>query len=165
MIKSLTTNYTKYLKAPLDIKGFSNIVNYFLYHSPNLKCIHSKLQLTDKEQEEYLEKILKIARIENGKYRFMIKPQTKSFQKLELYGENINVKNTRFLCKKIKGESEFEALIRHLRNMFAHGNMAIINNKNIIMYDVSEDGKITAKFVLTKKILEDWKACLENIIV
>ena len=49
--------------------------------------------------------------------------------------------------------------------MFAHGNMAIINNKNIIMYDVSEDGKITAKFVLTKKILEDWKACLENIIV
>ena len=65
----------------------------------------------------------------------------------------------------MKGESEFESLIRHLRNMFAHGNMAIIDNKNIIMYDVSEDGKITAKFVLTKTILEDWKACLENIIV
>lgn len=158
-------NYNKYLVAPLDVKvkNFQSIVKYFLYYTPNLKCIHSKIQLNEKQQEKCLNEMLNIAQIK--KYRFMSKAQKKSYENLDLYGEQIPIDDIRFLCTKKNKETEFEALIRHLRNCFAHGNMAYIKNKSIfILYD-KDDKNITAKFVLTKKILEDWKACLENIIV
>ena len=164
-------NYSQYLVSPLDtrIKNFTRIVNYFEYQAPEIDCVHSAGKIVDIEQQERIfTEMMKIAKMQNHN-SFIQRIQPNSFELLKLDGESICIKCPRTLCKISKNETKLGALLRHLRNIFAHGRTYIKTTKNqtyIVLedYDKGKNPKMTAKIVCTKAILDKWKAILENQI-
>ena len=69
---------------------------------------------------------------------------------------------------KYGAETEFQALIRHLRNALAHGYVYVWKKRNgnfIFFKDFdTKKNKITAKILVSMTILECWKALIENEI-
>lgn len=63
------------------------------------------------------------------------------------------------MSSKIK-ETEFEAMIRHLRNCFAHGTLFKCGKK-LILID-SKNNVVSAVFILENETLNNWKIYLEN---
>ena len=64
-------------------------------------------------------------------------------------------------------ETELASLLRHIRNAFAHGYLYVWRKRKgtyIVLVDFDSSMKNTAMIIVTDKILEDWKAILENEI-
>lgn len=168
--KEIRKNYNEGLISPDNIKGFQGVVNYFLYHSPNLDCIHCKKRLYIDQQEEILKEMIEKAGINKKEYRFIKRKSKIAFEKLDLQKDTIEINSNRFICIKYydkntkEYETDFESLMRHLRNCFAHGNIASFKQDRIILKDCY-NGDNNAVLVLSKNILRDWKAILENIII
>lgn len=164
-------DYTVYLVPPIDtgVRNFNGIVKYYQYHAPQIDCVHSIHRITDlSTQEAVFKELMKIANMQN-RHSFVQRFQPNSLALFQLEGNVICLKCPRMVCKKGKEETELSALLRHLRNVFAHGRTYIKKTKNqtyVILEDYdtsnSKKPKLSAKIVITKAILEKWKAFLEN---
>ena len=115
-------------------------------------------------------------------------PHTFEKRNRQLKGDSICMVCSRMLCgkrevkrnndkyveggtepKKLKlEESAYQSLIRHIRNSIAHGLVyaTILESEYYLLFiDKEKTGKKdTARIVISKKQLEDWKAILEGII-
>jgi len=154
------------LVSPLasGIKDFTKLVDYFEYSAPGIDSIHAK-QISDLNHETVIKKMLRIAGMK--RYKFLQKPQQKTFANYDLYGENLCIKCQRMVCQKFSNETDYQALIRHIRNGLAHGRIYVKKTKNQIYLFIEDfDSKrknITARIIITRRTLEKWKEHLEEL--
>ncbi|MCM1508970.1 MAG: hypothetical protein NC177_17820 [Ruminococcus flavefaciens] len=172
--KIITKNITRCLKNPLKsgVSGFSNIVKYFLYLSPNIDCVHSCGRIEGKRAAEVFSQMIDKT---NMKKKILTRIRASSFNKFNLQGDNINFKSNCMTLKRYGSEDDLTALVRHLRNSFAHGLVYIWkdscdNNRPYVMLDDFEKNRDTKTLIHTARIviafedLEKWKAILEGEI-
>lgn len=159
----------RYFVSPLrtSIRNFNSILDYYMYYAPNIESKHSSGRIEDNRAQVILEKIIESADLKN-RYTFYVRESSKPFEQLELDQNDTCLKCCRFVCKRGQKEGELTALLRHIRNSFAHGLVYVKperQTKCILLEDYDKrTKKISARLVLTAKILEDWKAILENEI-
>lgn len=162
----------QYKTTPLEtgIRNFNSIVKYFLYYAPGLDCIHAAPKIEDLQATEIFHRMIRRAGMEK-RYYFYERMRKDHFLQFDLSGENLCFLCSRMVCQKMGKETELAALLRHIRNSFAHGLVYIWRDKRakkdyILLEDI--DGKTkrkTARIMVTSKILDDWKAILEGEIV
>ncbi len=171
--KHQAENYHPYLVVPLNakVKNFNRIVRYFQYEAPEIDCVHSSGPLLDEQTvNDIFSEMMQRAKMQN-QFIFIQKLQPNSLNRFHLEGNNICLKCPRMVCKIRKDETELSALLRHIRNTFAHGRTYVKGTKSntyIVLEDLERikgKEKITAKIVVTKSILEKWKAILENLVL
>lgn len=64
-----------------------------------------------------------------------------------------------------KDETNLHAWLRHIRNSLAHGHLYIYKKEEKVCFLVDYNShNASAKIMVTSKILEGWKAILENQI-
>lgn len=159
----------KYFVSPLEtgIRNFNSIVNYYMYYAPNIDSKHSSGKIEGDRAKETLDRMIDIAGMKN-RYVFYVKKSVKPWEEFKLNQNDICIDCCRFICKKRTKQEELTALLGHIRNSFAHGLIYVKNEKQtkrILLEDYDSRNKETsARIVLTAKILEDWKAILENVI-
>lgn len=137
-------------------------MDFYLYSSPNLNCIHSKDNLEIEQQKYIIKELLKIANINSNNYIVAKKNSKKTKEGYSINNNRINIDNFKIvftMSSKIK-ETEFEAMIRHLRNCFAHGTLFKCGKK-LILID-SKNNVVSAVFILENETLNNWKIYLEN---
>lgn len=154
-------NMSQYIVSPLEtgIPDFNKLVNYFEYKAPMIDSVHSvgKNVSIDK-QNKILKSMLSEADMVSSS-KFIERIQKNSLELMGLEGVEICMKCSRMLCKKGKNETEFGALLRHLRNGFAHGRTYVKRMRNqtyIVIEDLDSNKKCSAKIVITKAILSRW---------
>ena len=89
--------------------------------------------------------------------RFLKRLQEPSWKKDDLDGTELDFDNQRMLCDTYCTENELHALLRHIRNSFAHGYVYVWKKKScnkvfLIDYD-SGRHKPTAKIMVSMPIL------------
>ena len=163
--------YIIYRKTPLNtkVRGFVSIAKYYMYYAPNIDCKHSVGRLEGESGEIALTEMLNGARMRK-QYKFFQRLRTNWWDEYCLEGESFCVRCPRLVCKQNAHESELTSLLRHIRNSFAHGLIYVWreNGKGtafIVLEDYEKNGKtLSARMVLTDKILNDWKAILDSHI-
>ncbi len=92
---------------------------------------------------------------------------TVSGKGMEKKNQAIDIDTTRIVCLtpfSISDEEppsphigDAESILAHIRNALAHGNTYLFANGNMMLEDISVDGKtITARMILHQKTLIDW---------
>lgn len=163
-------NCNEILTTPFEtgIKNFTSVANYFLYYAPCIDSAQTQGELEEKESARVLDAMLESAQIKS-RTRILQRIQRTSWDKLALNGDYLDFEKSRMLLDRYGKETELHALLRHMRNALAHGYLYIWRKRGkedyvlFVDYD-SGKKKETAKIVITVKILERWKAILENAI-
>lgn len=163
-------DYQELLKTPFDtgIRNFSSVAKYFLYYAPSIDSAQSSGVISDEASVAVIGEMLKKTGMDKSS-RFLKRIQVPSWKKDDLEGTELDFDTPRMLCDKYSSENELHALLRHIRNSFAHGYVYVWKKKSgnkvfLVDYD-SGKHKPTAKIMVSMPILEQWKAILENIIV
>lgn len=164
--------FEKYIKVPLEagVRNFVEVAKYFMYCAPNIDCVHSCGKIVGKNAEIVFEKMISSANMID---RFKIVKNIKeaSWNEYKLASDKICMQCNRMTFEKFKSEDDLTALLRHIRNSFAHGLIYVKKcGKNQVAHLMLEDfgskknekKKCTARIVITFKQLEEWKAILEN---
>lgn len=163
-----TTRISDFFKKPTEtnVRNFSSIAAYFMYEAPNIDCAHSVGRITDETAKKVFREMLSSADM-NGKYKVLEKIRDESWNEYNLVGDKICMQCSRMTYSRLKKEDELTALLRHVRNAFAHGLIYVKKfGKEKYAYLMLEDmdvkKKKTARIVLSFEQLERWKAILEN---
>lgn len=160
-------NYKECLVSPLKstIRNFNSIVNFYMYYAPNINSAQSRGRIENQEASRVLKKMLSKTNMDKTT-RFLKIIQPQSWVKANLESDVIDFESLRILCNKMKNETELTALLRHIRNAFAHGYIYVWKKKRgtyVILVDFDrQKNKRTAMILVTYNILEQWKAILEN---
>lgn len=163
-------NCKEILTTPFEtgIKNFTSVAKYFLYYAPCIDSAQTQGELEEKESARVLDAMLESAQIKS-RTKILQRIQRTSWDKLALNGDYLDFENSRMLFDRYSKETELHALLRHVRNALAHGYLYIWRKRGkedyilFVDYD-SGKKKETAKILITMKILERWKAILENAI-
>lgn len=151
------------------IRNFTNVFKYFLYYAPNIDSCQSIGRITGETADNVLTDMLNRTNMNNNKKtRFLKSIRKQSWGKSDFDTDIIDFESPRLLCQRYNSENELTALLRHIRNAFAHGYIYVVNNKRghyimLVDYD-SKKTQNTAKIIVSMTILETWKAILENHI-
>ena len=163
-------DYRELLKTPFDtgIRNFTSTAKYFLYYAPSIDSAHSPGDISDERSEVVFTEMMNLTG-RKSKFRVLQKIQKSSWEKSGLDGYLLNFEEIGMLCDRFRQESEVHALLRHIRNALAHGYVYVRKIKAgnyvfLIDYDAGKN-RMTAKILITDKILSQWKALLENEIV
>ena len=154
-------NISQFVVSPLEtgIPNFTKLVNYFEYKAPMIDCVHSAGRgASSEKQSDMLRRMLSESDMVSCS-KFLERIQKNSLELMGLDGTYICLKCPRMLCRLKEDETEFAALLRHLRNGFAHGRTYIKRMKNqtyIVIEDLDAKKKCSAKIVVTKAILNRW---------
>lgn len=161
-------DYTTMATTPFEtgIKNFTSVAKFYMYYAPNLGTPQSRGRIEGAEADAVLKQMLKDANMEK-KSRFLMSIRKESWKKVDLEENEIDFEIPRMLCKRNKNESELQALLRHIRNAFAHGNVFIWRKRKgnfvfLVDYDDDKKKKMSAKILVSQMILERWKAILED---
>ena len=162
-------NYKEVLTTPFEtkIKNFSHVAKYFLYYAPNIDTAHSVGKIEGKQAIEVYNQMILYANMKKHS-KVMQKIQLNSWKSQDLSEEILDFEKPRMIINRYSNESELSALLRHIRNALAHGNLYIWRKNTgdcifMIDYDCKKM-RTTAKIMISFKILEQWKTILENEI-
>lgn len=165
---------TKYSLKPLlaipiksGIRELNNLVEFYLYRAPQIDSAHSCGRLKESLHDEIFKKLIRSASLKPEKTVKMLKSiKSTSFSIMDLDGPELTFGPPRMLCGMMKVETELSALLRHIRNSFAHGWIYVRKTKkgNHICLEDGEPkkNKLTARIVVTDKILKSWKIIIEG---
>lgn len=169
-------DYRFYLTTPYEtgIRNFSSVAKYYLYYAPEIDSAQSLGKFNEQQADQALNNMLDASGL-SKKAHFLKRIQSKSWNKYGLDSNVIDFECSRLLCNKFNNETNLHALLRHIRNALAHGYLYVYRKKGtsdfILLIDFDSKKKtsngekiITAKILVSMKILEDWKAKLENQI-
>lgn len=162
-------NYKTVLVSPFKtgIVRFNDILEFYMYKSPCIDSAQSMGTFLDDDAKATYKEMLRVTGLES-KFKWQKQPRKGSWKKVDLEDDCIDFEQSRALFEKFNNESELQALLRHVRNSFAHGLVYVWKKKtgNFIMlvdYD-SKKHKITAKILISDKILNSWKRVIEKNI-
>ena len=147
------------------INDLNKMVEFFLYRAPQISSCHSCGKLKESLHAEIYSRLLKDAGLKPGKTAKMIeKIQPTSFSIMDLDGPELDLFKPRLLCKRLRQETEFTALLRHIRNSLAHGRLYVKKTKHgkyLCLEDIDQENKLTARIVITDTILKSWKSIID----
>lgn len=160
-------NYHECFTTPFKtgISNFNSVADFFLYYAPNIDSPHSSGVIEGAQADSLYKCMLKETDM-RSKSSCIQRIQPNSWKKLELDEDVLDFETPRMVFHRFRDESELRALSRHLRNALAHGFIYVWKKKsgNYIFF-VDKDSKkekITAKIMVSMKILETWKALIEG---
>lgn len=162
-------NYKECITTPFEtgIRNFSAVAKYFLYYAPDIDSAQSVGIIENERAERLMQLLLE----QNGltrKNKILKKIQPSSWKAFGFDQDNIDFEQSAMIFDKYSTETDFHALLRHLRNALAHGHIYVWKKKKgnfIFLVDLdSEKKKVTAKILVSMPILESWKALIENEI-
>ena len=160
-------NYHELLKTPFDtgIGHFTDIAKYYLYYAPSIDSAQTVGQLNDLEADSILQTMIAQSYIDKKKARFLKKVQPTSWVTIDLSEDELDFEIPRFICDKYSNENDLHALLRHIRNAFAHGYLYVWKKQSgnyifLIDFDPGKK-KPTAKIMISFSILQQWKNILE----
>lgn len=161
--------FKKYIKVPLEagVRNFVEVTKYFMYFAPNIDCVHSCGRIVGVDAEKAFQKMISSSDM-TDRYKIVKNIKEASWNEYKLVGNKICMQCNRMTFERFKNEDDLTALLRHIRNSFAHGLIYIKKSgKNGAAHLMLEDfdskkKKCTARIVITFKQLEEWKAILEN---
>mgnify|MGYP004540072343 CR=1 FL=1 len=162
-------NYHECLTTPFKtgIRNFTSIANYFLYYAPNIDSAQSSGKVSEKRADVLIQSMIDQAGLKN-RTKILKKIQPHSWNFCGLDKDILDFENSCFVIDKYGSESNFQALIRHLRNALAHGYIYVWKKEKgnyIFFADFDQKKKkFTAKILVSMKIMECWKALIENEI-
>ena len=166
---SIKKDYKIFLTTPFEtgIRNFSTVAKYFLYYAPNISSAQSIGKVEEEKAESLFRSLLNETELKN-KCKVLKKIQPSSWHSFEFDVDELDFENSRMIFDKYSTETDFQALLRHLRNSIAHGYLYVWKKKTgnfvfFIDFD-SNKKKITAKIMVSMSILEKWKALIENQI-
>lgn len=151
-----------------EISALRKLAGFFQYEAPNTSSYICS-QLPQNQHNELLKEMLDSWKEEN--YFFVSHNVTinKFLLQRALLGDNLCSYCKRFVCRRKKKdnngykETDFECLLRHLRNALAHGRFFVIhrgNNISLLFEDYYKDS-ITARIICNQADLKKWKKLIE----
>lgn len=157
-------DYKQCLRTPYKtgIGNFAAIAEYFQYKVPGIDSAQSSGSIDD--EAAAFEEMLKSTSLSN-KGRILGRIQDLSWKKDGLDANELDFEDSRFLCNRKSKETELHALLRHIRNSLAHGHLYIWKKKKgdfIFLIDFNTKRNPTAKIMVSKLILDQWKKILER---
>lgn len=162
-------DYHEHLATPFEtgIKNFPLVAKYFMYYAPNIDSAQSNGKILGERANLLMAAMLKQTEM-TKKVKILKKIQPKSWNFCGLDDNSLDFENACMVMDKFSTETDFQALMRHLRNALAHGYIYTWKKKQeayifLIDFD-SKKNKPTAKIMISMKILEDWKALIESEI-
>ena len=160
-------NYKEVLTTPFEtkIKDFSNIAKYFLYYAPDIDTPQSIGKIGEIHAAKVFQQMLSCAKMEKY-YKVIKNVRINTWKSLDLSDEQLDFERPRMIFDQYKKETILNALLRHIRNALAHGNLYVWRkNKGDFIFMIDyESGKkkVTAKIMISAPILEQWKSILEK---
>ena len=163
-------DYHECLSTPFEtgIRNFTSVAKYFLYYAPNIDSAQSTGKISE-DRAEFLIKAMLDCNGLSKRAKILKKIQPRSWKCYGLDNDCIDFEKPCMVIDKYGLETDFQAVIRHLRNALAHGYIYVWKKKKkgnyvfFVDFDPKKN-KITAKILISMKILEDWKALIENEI-
>lgn len=162
-------NYTECLTTPFEtgIRNFTSVAKYFLYYAPDIDSAQSTGRIEGALAEQLVQAMLDQTGL-TDRSKFLKKIQPKSWVAFGLEQDTIDFEKSCMVLDKYGSETDFHALLRHIRNAFAHGYVYVWKKKKgsfvfLVDYDPKKN-KATAKMMVSMAILEIWKALIENQI-
>ena len=104
------------------------------------------------------------AGLEN-KTTFLKRNLQSSWKKHGLDGFEVDFEDPFIFCVNYSKETQLHGLLRHMRNSLAHGYLYVwkkATGNYVFFVDKGENNRITAKIMVSMKILEKWKSILEE---
>lgn len=99
-------------------------------------------------------------------YKIIQKIKVNHWKEMELGESKLDFEKPRFVCDYYPKEAKLNALLRHIRNSFAHGSLYVWKKGKgnfILLIDYDKKGKKpTAKIIVSDKILEKWMNVLQS---
>lgn len=150
------------LPFEIDNENIKKLFSFFLHSAPTIDCTSSanisEVRLLN-NWNEYC------SYFKNGSYSIKsdgYKIDEKSLVKYNLCDTSIVNKNkTGFICKrKDKNETDYQSVLRHLRNSIAHNNVFLLdagNRKFIVFDDYNKNKKLSARLLLSQTDLQRLK--------
>ena len=166
--KHKKVKYEQYRISPLDIKlkKYLKIFEYFLYYAPNVAF--KKVKINEAKWENTYDEF--INKDESMTQYSVIYAKDKKnvdyYSNLGLDGKNICFECNRMVLKKGKGENKLTTLLRHIRNVIAHGNLYYNKKGKVDIFFLEDlyEGTITARMVITGDHLVSLKKIIEKNI-
>lgn len=164
------TTISQFLKKPsaTGVRNFATVASYFMYDAPNIDCAHSVGKITGELAESVFSRMISEANM-SKQYKVLEKIRDSTWNEYNLAGDTICMQCSRMTYSRSEREDNLTALLRHIRNAFAHGLIYVKKfGKEKCAYlmledrDVKNKKKKTARIVLSFEQLESWKAILEN---
>ena len=162
-------DYRECLSTPFEtgIRNFTSVANYFLYYAPNVDSAQSTGRIVAERSDLLMATMLNQVGL-TKKTKILKKIQPNSWKFCGLNEDALDFENSCMVIDKYGTETDLQALIRHLRNALAHGYTYIWKKKNgnyVFFMDFDpKKNRITAKILVSMKILECWKAMIESEI-
>lgn len=110
------------------IRNFTAVANFFMYYAPNIDSVQSCGKIEGKYADSLLDSMLEQTGMTN-KAKILKKIQPKSWEFCGLDSGVLDFENACMVMDKFSAETNFQALMRHLRNAFAHGNIYVWKKK------------------------------------
>lgn len=160
-------DYHECLTTPFEtgIQNFPSVAKYFMYYAPNIDSAQSNGKILGERADSLMDAMLKQADM-TSRTKILKKLQPKSWKLCGLDDDALDFENACMVMDRFGTETDFQALIRHLRNALAHGYIYAWKKKKgayifLIDFDPKKN-KVTAKILVSMKILECWKALIES---
>ncbi len=163
---SQDSNYTSVFTSQIDKDILSCLCDFYQYKAANASdsplSIKTDVKLSIDEKDELYGKFLDVAGIKDDAFLFnsLLRNKIKDIRAM------CSSDNT-LMCDQIKGffhqsaptksgktQHKIDSLLKHIRDSFAHGRIAFINE-----YLILEDKKneLTACLIITLDVLMKWK--------
>ena len=144
-------------------------LRYFLHRAPNISSAHASKVSFDL-QNELFEKMFEGRNFVTKDFCSFNCKIEKKLSNAGMNSNNICLNCSRLVCKKKKPEkgnteSEFNCLLRHLRNSIAHGHFYYLHagNRIFLVFDDFVNAKQTARIVCLRADLEHWYRILTSL--
>lgn len=153
----------KHQIAPFECKDekMISLFSFFLHSAPTIDSA-TAMNIESKRLQNNWDNYLKIAQLQN--YKFLSSNCRIEKYILETYLDDeaeVNRRSKSFVCKfKDKNETEYECILRHLRNSIAHSHVYMVhagNRKYIMFEDFNKSGKQSSLILLSQSDLKKLK--------
>ena len=164
------------IPAECDIGDLRKLFSYFQYRAPNIDSAHSPLLSVDYHTYVLDSMIKTLKNTDSCVFKAHNSNTESCLREVALWGNQLCDRCKRFMCKRMtnkakrdntRKETDFECLLRHLRNSIAHGHVYIFhagNHITVCFEDVNKDHNTTARILCTQADLKKWKSILEKAI-
>ncbi len=138
-----------------------SLFSFFLHNAPTISSATAMHIDADRLQNNW-NNYIETAKVQNYKF---LSPNCKIEKHLtenQLHDEaEVNRRSKRFVCKyKDKNETDYECILRHLRNSIAHSHVYLVhagNRKYVMFEDFNTSGNQSSLILLSQSDLKKLK--------
>lgn len=155
-----------------DIGELRQLFGFFQYKAPNTSSFQCD-KLDESYHKDLFAEMTKSWKEEN--YKIIAHSVTYDSESVNfaLFGSDLCSYCKRYLCKRLKSknghrETDFDCLIRHIRNSIAHGRVFVIHGGNSIKvmfedYD-AHNNVISGRIVCNQSDLKKWRTAINKYL-